>query len=48
MFIRFTDRTWKVTVLANQEAQRFGHECIGTEHTLPDLLRESERTAALR
>ena len=34
MFERFTDRARKVVALANQEAQRFNHEYIGTEHIL--------------
>src|SRR3954464_12607224 len=34
MFERFTDRARKVMALANQEAQRFNHEYIGTEHIL--------------
>ncbi|MBT4845673.1 MAG: hypothetical protein HON92_09545, partial [Planctomycetaceae bacterium] len=34
MYERFTDRARKVMQLANQEAQRFNHEYIGTEHVL--------------
>ena len=34
MFERLTDRARKVMALANQEAQRFNHEYIGTEHIL--------------
>ena len=34
MHERFTDRARKVMQLANQEAQRFNHEYIGTEHIL--------------
>jgi len=34
MYERFTDRARKVMQLANQEAQRFNHEYIGTEHIL--------------
>ena len=37
MYERFTDRARKVMQLANQEAQRFNHEYIGTEHILLDL-----------
>ena len=37
MFERFTDRARKVMALANQEAQRFNHEYIGTEHILLGL-----------
>jgi hypothetical protein len=38
MFEYFTDRSRKVMALANQEAQRFNHECIGTEHILLGLV----------
>ena len=34
MYERFTDRARKVMQLANQEAQHFNHEYIGTEHIL--------------
>ena len=37
MYERFTDRARKVMQLANQEAQRFNHEYIGTEHILLGL-----------
>ena len=37
---RFTDRARKVMQLANQEAQRFNHEYIGTEHILLGLVKE--------
>jgi len=40
MFERFTDRARKVMALANQEAQRFNHEYIATEHILLGLLKE--------
>ncbi len=40
MFERFTDRVRKVMALANQEAQRFNHEYIGTEHILLGLIKE--------
>jgi hypothetical protein len=46
MYERFTDRARKVMQLANQEAQRFNHECIGTEHLLLGLLREGAGVAA--
>jgi len=32
MYERFTDRARKMMQLANQEALRFNHEYIGTEH----------------
>ena len=40
MYERFTDRARKVMQLANQEAQRFNHEYIGTEHILLGLVKE--------
>ena len=46
MYERFTDRARKVMQLANQEAQRFSQEYIGTEHILLGLLREEEGVAA--
>ena len=39
---RFTDRARKVMALANQEAQRFNHEYIGTEHLLLGLVKEGD------
>ena len=46
MYEKFTDRARKVMMLANQEAQRFNHEYIGTEHILLGLLKEGSGTAA--
>jgi ATP-dependent Clp protease ATP-binding subunit ClpC len=46
MFERFTDKSRKVMALANQEAQRFNHEQIGTEHVLLGMLKEGESGAA--
>jgi ATP-dependent Clp protease ATP-binding subunit ClpC len=46
MFERFTDRARKVMALANQEAQRFDHEFIGTEHILLGLLKEGSGAGA--
>src|ERR1700751_4910814 len=46
MYERFTDRARKVTQLANQEAQRFNHEYIGTEHILLGLVKEGSGVAA--
>lgn len=40
MYERMTDRARKVMQLANQEAQRFNHEYVGTEHILLDLVKE--------
>jgi ATP-dependent Clp protease ATP-binding subunit ClpC len=39
---RFTERSHKVVVLAQDEARRFNHDYIGTEHLPLGLLREDE------
>ena len=46
MFERFTERARKVMALANQEAQRFNHEYIGTEHILLGLVKEGSGVGA--
>jgi len=46
MYERFTDRARKVMQLANQEAQRFIHEYIGTEHILLGIVKEGSGVAA--
>ncbi len=46
MFNRFTERTRKVIILAKEEARRFNHDYIGTEHILLGLIREGEGVAA--
>ncbi len=46
MFDRFTDRARKVMGLARQEAQRFNHDYIGTEHVLLGLVQEGSGVAA--
>jgi ATP-dependent Clp protease ATP-binding subunit ClpC len=46
MYERFTDRARKVMQLANQEAQRFNHEYVGTEHVLLGLVKEGSGVAA--
>src|SRR3569623_1770162 len=46
MYERFTDRARKVMQLANQEAQRFNHEYIGTKHILLGLVKEGSGVAA--
>jgi ATP-dependent Clp protease ATP-binding subunit ClpC len=46
MYERFTDRARKVMQLANQEAQRFNHEYVGTEHILLALIKEGSGVAA--
>ncbi|MDP2911223.1 MAG: ATP-dependent Clp protease ATP-binding subunit, partial [Candidatus Omnitrophota bacterium] len=47
MFNRFTERARKVIILAKEEAKRFNHDYIGTEHMLLGLLREGEGVAAV-
>jgi len=46
MYDRFTERARKVINYARQEAQRLGHEYIGTEHLLLGLVREGTGVAA--
>src|SRR5688572_11366932 len=46
MFERFTERAIKVMQYANQEAQRFNHEYIGTEHILIGLCKKASGVAA--
>src|SRR5712671_6581408 len=46
MYERFTDRARKVMQLANQEAQRFNHKFINTEHVLLGLIKEGSGVAA--
>lgn len=46
MFDRFTDRARKVMALAREEARRFNHEYIGTEHILLGLVKEGSGVAA--
>ena len=45
-FDKFTTRARKVLSLAQEEAQRFQHNYIGTEHLLLGLVREGEGVAA--
>ena len=45
-FDRFTDRARHVLTLAQDEAQRFNHAYIGTEHLLLGLIRETDGVAA--
>ena len=45
-FGKFTDRARKVLTYAQDEAQRFDHNYIGTEHLLLGLIREGDGTAA--
>jgi ATP-dependent Clp protease ATP-binding subunit ClpA len=46
MFERFTERARQVVVLAQEEAGRFDHPYIGTEHILLGLVSEHEGVAA--
>ena len=46
MFERFTDRARRVVVLAQEEARRFSHNYIDTEHILLGLIHEGEGVAA--
>ncbi len=46
MFDRFTERARKVVILAKEEARRFNHDYIGTEHILLGLIKEGESVAA--
>jgi ATP-dependent Clp protease ATP-binding subunit ClpC len=46
MFNRFTERARKVIILSKEEARRFNHDYIGTEHLLLGLIREGEGVAA--
>src|SRR5713226_5877332 len=43
---KFTERARKVLSLAQEEAQRFQHNYIGTEHLLLGLVRDGEGVAA--
>ncbi len=47
LFDRFNDRAKRVLALAQDEAIRFNHNYIGTEHLLLGLVREGEGVAAL-
>ena len=46
MFERFTDRSRRVVVLAQEEARMLRHDYIGTEHILLALIREGGGVAA--
>lgn len=46
MYERFTDRSRKVMQLANQEAMRFNHEYIDTQHILLGLIKEGSGVAS--
>ena len=46
LYERFTDRARKVMQLANQEAYRWNHDHVGTEHVLLGLVKEGSGLAA--
>jgi len=45
-FEKFSERARRVLSLAQEEAQRFNHNYIGTEHVLLGVVRETDGTAA--
>ena len=45
-FEKFSERARRVLSIAQDEAQRFNHNYIGTEHILLGLVRENESVAA--
>src|SRR5437588_574331 len=45
-FDKFTERARRVLTYAQEEAMRFNHNYIGTEHLLLGLVREGEGIAA--
>ena len=44
-FDKFTERARRVLTLAQEEAQRFNHNYIGTEHLLLGLISENDGVA---
>ena len=46
MYERFTQRARKVMQLANQQAQSFNHQYLGTEHILLGLIQEGTGVGA--
>lgn len=46
MFERFTDNARGVMAMANQQAQQFSHDRIGTEHVFLGLLKQDAGTGA--
>ena len=46
MYQQFTDDARKVIQFANQEAQRFNHEYLGSEHLLLGMIKEGSGVAA--
>jgi ATP-dependent Clp protease ATP-binding subunit ClpC len=46
MFERFTDRSRRVVVLAQEEARMLGHDYVGPEHVLLGLVHEGQGVAS--
>jgi hypothetical protein len=46
VFERFSEKTNELEMLAEEEAEEFGHACVGPEHLLLGLLRQREGGAA--
>ncbi len=46
MFERFTERARKVILFAKEEARKYNHDYVGTEHILLGLLKEGKGVAA--
>jgi len=46
MYDKFTDRAKKVIALAKEEAQRLGHDYLGTEHVLLGIIKDAGGIAA--
>src|SRR5258705_1514043 len=47
VFERFTERARRVIILAREEAGRFRHDFVGTEHILLGLIREDRKSTRL-
>lgn len=45
-FAKFTERARKVLEMANEEASRYNHDGVGTEHLLLAIMREGEGVGA--
>ena len=46
MFGRFTERAQKAIMLSQEEAKKFNHSYMGTEHLLLGLIAEEQGVAA--
>jgi len=46
MFKRFTERARRVVILAREEAEKYRHEYLGTEHLLSGILKDASGIAA--